>query len=137
MAISLLKHGGLDLSSSLSNQQGNWHNLHCSYTSDTFILAENPSSQSIFCCHFKVISDMMLLCGSVFSTLYIKLAYDGWGSDQSWLVRVLIGMFSLVFTYHYMCFCLYTITCRSVKHNGQTHTNFNYCNIFSLAAILF
>ncbi len=65
--------------------------------------------------------------------LYIKLAYDGRSSDQSWLVRVLNSMFCLtsflVFRYHHMCM--------SVEHNWQTHMDFNNYNIFLLATILF
>ncbi len=44
---------------------------------------------------------------------YIQLASKGQGNDQSWLVGVMNGTFCmtsfLVFTYPYMCFCLYTI----------------------------
>ncbi len=36
----------------------------------------------------------------------------------------------LVFTYHYTCFFLYTITCKSVNYNGWTHTHFNFWNSF-------
>ncbi len=56
------------------------------------------------------------------------------GSDQSWSVYLLNGMLCLtnVFTYNYICISLYTILCRTVKHNGRTCTTFTYCHICSL-----
>ncbi len=53
----------------------------------------------------------------------------------NWCVEWRVCLTSvIVFTYHYLCFCLSTITCRSVKHNGRTQIN--YCTICSLAALL-